>query len=425
MSSTSNSSIYVDSATNTMTTISNNGDGYECIRHNNAPALPPDNDDDGNSSEGKCGCSYCFSDRVSSDPSRNEGQLTSVANSNTRNGKPRVDPHVMRTIVDKSMENVYTQEKLLGMGGFGYVHRVVDEDGKRYAMKSFKMHKVTEADVQEEIQALAKTYMRPHRNVVAILRGFETPESTVLLFESCGKKTMRGLLQDSDRGRLREMEVQFFGRQLAAGLHHLHSLGLALCDVKLDNLLLTGKMKLKIGDMGLAEQVFEYNFTGTPGTVGYRAPEMFQGRTHTTAVGIWSAGVVFLKMVLGYRATFNGTEDIIHDNKLSWEIRDLLWRMLDEDPGTRYTAQNMLDHVFLRARGRLTLATLNVLAETRPTSNYVHIAPKCMKRCVRLVDDEQAEMERLAEEMTFEEEMAQLREEEEHQEELQKALWNH
>ncbi|KAG0276080.1 polo-like kinase 3 [Linnemannia exigua] len=404
MSSSSNSPIQRGSATDT-TTSSNNTDVYKYIR-----------DDDGDRSEEKCGCSYRFSDRVTSNSHSNDRRPVSVANNDTQNKRPQIDPYFMRTVVDEMMENKYTQEKLLGMGSFGYVHRVVDEDGKRFAMKSFKMHKLTDADVQRVIQALAKTFSNLHRNVVAILRGFETPES----------RTMRGLLQERDQGRLREPEVQFFGRQLAAGLNHLHSIGLAHYDVKLDNLLLTDKMGLKIGDMGLAEHVFECDYIGTPGTVGYRAPEMFRGRIHTTAVDIWSAGIVLLKMVLGYQVTFTGTEDIIHNARLSWGIRDLLWRMLGENPETRYTAQNMLDHEFLKSRGRMTWATRNILAETRPISAYIHIAPDCTKKCARLEGNEQAEVGRLAEEKAFEVEMAQLRREEErHQEELQKALWNY
>ncbi|KAF9134624.1 polo-like kinase 3 [Mortierella sp. 14UC] len=310
-------------------------------------------------------------------------------------------------------------------GGSGYVHRVKDEDGNRFAMKTFRMDKITKAEIKEEMKALAKTFRRPHKNIVADLRAFETPASTCLLFELCGMKVMINacplknmwdLLIDSDQGHLREYEVQYFGRQIAAGLAHLHRIGLAHCDIKPENLFLADKMQLKIGDLGLTEHVIEYEYTGEPGTMGYKAPEMAEGRAHTCAVDIWSA------------------DEIMTDIHLSKEAKALLRRMLIRNPRNRITTQGVADHAFLRNKGRLTLATRHILMGTRPEPSeereakrgvsYIHTVPDCKKRRVRPEDEEAAERERLAEEKTFDEKQEKLFEQERrHQEKLEKALW--
>ena len=107
------------------------------------------------------------------------------------------------------------------------------------------------------------------------------------------------------------------------GLKDLHSIGITPRDIKLSNILIDNDRhpvtKVKICDMGsskklvsnpLDESTQSLNYIGTR---SFRAPELLVGnRYYDTKIDIWSAGVVLLKLVLGYlnkRSTlFNVTD---------------------------------------------------------------------------------------------------------------------
>ncbi|KAF8926529.1 hypothetical protein BGZ47_002677, partial [Haplosporangium gracile] len=145
-----------------------------------------------------------------------------------------------------------------------------------------------------------------------------------------------------------ETEVRFFGQQLAVGLVYIHSLGLAHCDIKQENLMFSDKLELKIGDFGMAEDVYQYDHTGTPGMDSYRAPEMLAG-----------------KMLVGCDQDITSICDIIHNSHLSKVAKDLLKRMLASAPRIRMTAIDMMDHDFFKGKKQLTLATRRILQGTR------------------------------------------------------------
>lgn len=80
-------------------------------------------------------------------------------------------------------------------------------------------------------------------------------------------------------------------------LEHLHSRGVAYWDLKPDNILVEGRSPLRVQftDFGLANDQPELKtFCGSE---QYAAPEIFTGGRYTTAVDIWSLGVIVLEYV--------------------------------------------------------------------------------------------------------------------------------
>ncbi|OAQ25409.1 kinase-like protein, partial [Linnemannia elongata AG-77] len=87
-------------------------------------------------------------------------------------------------------------------------------------------------------------------------------------------------------------EIRFFGRQLVAGLSHIHEAGIRHCDLKPENVLVDRGMQLKITDLGLAEE----SSVVRAGTLGYWAPEVLEGKVHSDKIDVFSLGVIFHQM---------------------------------------------------------------------------------------------------------------------------------
>ena len=95
-------------------------------------------------------------------------------------------------------------------------------------------------------------------------------------------------------------------------MQYVHSRKVIHRDLKLGNLFLTDKMQLKVGDFGLAAQVFyqgekKRTVCGTP---NYLAPEVLDqktGHTHSYECDIWAIGVILYTMLNG-RPPFESQE---------------------------------------------------------------------------------------------------------------------
>lgn len=66
----------------------------------------------------------------------------------------------------------------------------------------------------------------------------------------CKNKSLSQVIKR--RKRLHEIEVRYYSVQIIRGLMYLHSKNVIHRDIKLGNLFIDEKMKIKIGDFGLA-----------------------------------------------------------------------------------------------------------------------------------------------------------------------------
>ncbi|KAF9539917.1 Serine/threonine-protein kinase PLK1 [Mortierella hygrophila] len=273
--------------------------------------------------------------------------------------RQRTPPPPLKTVTDKAANKTYRQTHLLGEGSFGHVHVAVDETGEKVALKTFKIFDMEEADVsigfcyckraEQEWQA-CKTILdhQPHHpNVVTPISYFKDGMFPCLTMELCSNKTVDTLLEA--RGSLQEHEVRYFGQQLVAGVAHLHSLNLVHHDLKPLNLFLTKELVLKVGDFGQTQDPRErkklLNVVGTP---GFQAPEVLNREGHTCALDIFAIGAILFRMLFGITYQLPGKRVPLKINgSLSPNVRDLLQRTLESDPGNRIAMPDLLAHPFL------------------------------------------------------------------------------
>lgn len=105
-------------------------------------------------------------------------------------------------------------------------------------------------------------------------------------------------------------------------LEHLHSRGVTYRDLKPENILVEDRSPLRVqfADFGLAnDQPHPKTFCGSE---QYSAPEVFIGGEYTTAVDIWSLGVIVLeyvyKLPMQHRQTRTSGEAAMRGRGLAW-----------------------------------------------------------------------------------------------------------
>uniref|UniRef100_A0A8B9F3X8 Protein kinase domain-containing protein n=1 Tax=Amazona collaria TaxID=241587 RepID=A0A8B9F3X8_9PSIT len=129
-----------------------------------------------------------------------------------------------------------------------------------------------------------------HRHVVCLHGHFADHRHIYLLLEYCSRRSLADILRA--RGRLTEPEVRYYLLQVISGLRYLHGEGIVHRDLKLSNFLVTEKMQVKIGDLGLARQKapLGQRWGALCGTPSFLAPEVLDRKGHGVPSDVWALG---------------------------------------------------------------------------------------------------------------------------------------
>jgi serine/threonine protein kinase len=201
----------------------------------------------------------------------------------------------------------YRVERLLGSGGMGSVHLLVNPlTGARFAVK-----RALQRDEEHQFRLLRELLtwadLPPHPNLLPF-RFFRTDGNEVFLFTDYAEG---GSLADGIRqGRLTRLEqVLDVAIQFAWGLHVGHEHGLVHQDVKPSNALLTADGRVMVGDFGLSRSRAIVEEGDEPPvslcvshggmTFAYCSPEQHAKQPLKRQTDVWSWGLSVLEMFTG------------------------------------------------------------------------------------------------------------------------------
>ncbi len=133
-----------------------------------------------------------------------------------------------------------------------------------------------------------------------------------------------------EKGRLKEYEALCIMYEVTRGLAFAHSMGIIHRDVKPENIMLTSRRTVKIGDLGLAKwkpKGVDLALTADGASMGtpyYVSPEQIRGLKDIDArADIYSLGMTFDHLLRGRPAFCDGTATKIMTRHLSDEIPSL------------------------------------------------------------------------------------------------------
>jgi serine/threonine protein kinase/dienelactone hydrolase len=254
----------------------------------------------------------------------------------------------------------YTLIEKLGGGGMGVVYKARDLKLDRFIALKFLPHDLKRDDEIKErfIHEAKAASALQHNNICTIHEINETDDGQIFICMDCYEgETLKDKMKDE---RIKIKDVINIAIQIARGLEKAHQKGIVHRDIKPANIFITEEGVVKLLDFGLAKLAGRTMLTKagtTVGTVAYMSPEQTKGEEVDFRTDLWSLGVILYEMITG-RLPFKGDYEqaviysIINEEPASLkdkldvhpEIAEIVNRLLQKDPRSRYTSADELIH---------------------------------------------------------------------------------
>eukprot|EP00746_Dinoflagellata_sp_MGD_P132960 gnl/MRDRNA2_/MRDRNA2_66641_c0_seq2.p1 gnl/MRDRNA2_/MRDRNA2_66641_c0~~gnl/MRDRNA2_/MRDRNA2_66641_c0_seq2.p1 ORF type:complete len:525 (-),score=97.86 gnl/MRDRNA2_/MRDRNA2_66641_c0_seq2:94-1668(-) len=273
--------------------------------------------------------------------------------------------HNFVTVSAGNIDDFYaTKNWDLGAGGYGSVRKgVCKATGVQRAIKSIPKKSLPDrARFDREVEVMR---ILDHPNIIKLFEVYEDAKFLYMVMELCsGGELFDCIIEEP--GGLSEKVAAKVAREVVRAVHYMHTANVAHRDLKPANILLVDnsgleKSALKVIDFGLSRQCKPGEFMTTKAcTLQYVAPEIMGVCQYTPLCDIWSLGVIIYIMLCG-TAPFTGTNREIYDSiksctysfegpewsTISSDAKDLISSMLILDPDQRFTAEQVLHHVWI------------------------------------------------------------------------------
>eukprot|EP00826_Nyctotherus_ovalis_P038145 TRINITY_DN355_c0_g1_i1.p1 TRINITY_DN355_c0_g1~~TRINITY_DN355_c0_g1_i1.p1 ORF type:complete len:278 (+),score=84.75 TRINITY_DN355_c0_g1_i1:116-949(+) len=165
----------------------------------------------------------------------------------------------------------------------------------------------------------------------------------------------------TDRKCFPEVEVMFYGAQIALALGELHKKGVIYRDMKPENILLDEDGYVALADFGLAKMIEQdktaMTFCGTP---EYMAPEIIREVGYDRTVDWWGLGILLYEMLTGQPPFYSNNRHVMFQyictkelsfpaskpkTPISKAARDIIAKLLAKKPEKRLGHKSDVEEV--------------------------------------------------------------------------------
>lgn len=225
------------------------------------------------------------------------------------------DPKALSLSLLKHITNSFSDEKIIGRGGFAVVYKGMLDNSTVAVKKLEHMLDINDKQFSKEVRCLMKA---KHKNIVRFLGYCSDTQGELvdydgelvladvrqrlLCFEYLPKGTLKEQITDASSGLEWKTRYQIING-ICEGLYYLHQKHILHLDLKPANILLDDNMVPKLADFGIS-RFFDEKQSGVTtssmmGTMGYLAPEFYGGRKITSKLDIYSLGIVIIDILTG------------------------------------------------------------------------------------------------------------------------------
>uniref|UniRef100_A0A0A8XN46 Protein kinase domain-containing protein n=1 Tax=Arundo donax TaxID=35708 RepID=A0A0A8XN46_ARUDO len=270
-----------------------------------------------------------------------------------------LEPHSIALEDLRKITNNFSEEQLLGEGGFGKVYKGEVQNGDTIAVKMLTstMLGIKAKQFENEMHHLMRL---KHPNVVQLVGYCSETEKVLveyngkyvyaekseklLCLEYLPKGSLRGHLSDESSGLDWDTRYKVI-EGICYGLHYLHEewkvTPIIHMDLKPANILLDDNMVPKIADFGLSrifgEEKTRTCTTSRDGTLGYMAPEYINKGIITKKLDIFSLGVIIIEIMTGHK-DYPDEDNTSYQKFIELVLKNWINR-LEKEPG--YTSREI------------------------------------------------------------------------------------
>lgn len=267
----------------------------------------------------------------------------------------------MEKQVQISQNTKVFKSKLLGKGSFGTVYKGLYQNQRKGTPLecAIKFNHSDDEMLRDYFRKECEISMKAsHPNLIASYESGISGKDLYLVIEFAPNGSLLDYLNKLAARRMTEDEAKVVTREILDGLAYLHEQGIIHRDLKLENILLSKHMKVKIADFGFAKKqnsakASQQTILGTP---SYVAPEIAKMESYNFKVDIFAFGMLVYALVFGDvvnpDAEFKSNLDFEVD-KIKWpkffspELIDFLRASLHEKPLLRASAKQLMNHPWL------------------------------------------------------------------------------
>eukprot|EP00665_Eupelagonemidae_sp_cell47_P009560 gene9561-3499_t len=196
----------------------------------------------------------------------------------------------------------YKTEKIIGRGSFGTAYLVRSQaDSRLYVMKRLALEQLGTKEKDEalnECKVLQK--LRHHPNVIRWHEHYidDGRLCIVMDYADGGDLAQRIEAQAATKSKFAEEQVLDWFVQICLALKHAHGLHVLHRDLKPQNIFLTRKNFVRLGDFGISKVLSSTMSVAMTcvGTPLYLAPELCEGQTYGAKSDVWSLGAILFEM---------------------------------------------------------------------------------------------------------------------------------
>lgn len=263
-------------------------------------------------------------------------------------------------------KETYIKKKFLGEGSFGVANLIQSNlTNIEYVCKDIDLSDLNEESEKKALAEVSVLRKCKHPNIISFKEVFITrkPQRVLHLiteYADSGDLGFHLIKQKEKKEYFEEKLIINWLIQTCLGLKYIHNLHVIHRDMKPQNIFLTKKGIIKIGDFGISK-VLDRNHSDTKTQIGtplYMPPEIINTQKYDYKADIWSLGVTFFELINFYRP-YGGNNPIglyrnivegknqirisKNNNVYSKELIDVINKMISRDPNKRPTLDEILN----------------------------------------------------------------------------------
>ncbi|KAM0907456.1 hypothetical protein ACQ4PT_016109 [Festuca glaucescens] len=233
-----------------------------------------------------------------------------------------IEPRDVKLSALESITQNFSEERIIGAGGFGTVYKGVLQNGE-VAVKRLKNNQtIDEKLFRREVNSLLNVN---HKNIVRFLGFCSNTEhkaikcdgskeyiyaedrERILCFEYINHGSLDKYVADELRGLPWDTRY-FIIKGICEGLQYLHmKKHIIHMDLKPANILIDYNMVAKITDFGLSRMMENSQTKSTTRflSLGYTAPEYLDNGKMSVKSDVYSLGIIIIELVTGFRSVLD------------------------------------------------------------------------------------------------------------------------